>query len=74
MPSSMEHKLRVMANISLGLNVGDLVTRRSGSLSAPAEIRGIFMTSRGKPMIVLEYPSQIFRVVRPQQLRKVNLS
>jgi hypothetical protein len=36
-----------------------------------AEVRGIFVSSRGKPLVALEYPGGIFRVVRPQQIQKV---
>jgi hypothetical protein len=68
---SREHKLQVVAKVQSGFEIGDLVTRRSGSMASPAQIRSIFVTSRGKPMVVLEYPSQLFRVARLQQIRKV---
>ena len=49
-------------------SVGDLVTKRSGAMPFSAEVRGIFESSKGKPLIALEYPGGIFRVARPQQL------
>lgn len=54
-----------------GLSIGDLVTKRSGAMPFSAEVRGIFVSSRGKPLVALEYPGGIFRVVRPQQIQKV---
>ena len=46
------------------------MTKRSGAMPFSAEVRSIFKSSRGKPLVALEYPGGIFRVVRPQQLMK----
>lgn len=51
-------------------SIGDLVTKRSGAMPFSAEVRGIFESSKGKPLVALEYPGGIFRVARPQQLVK----
>lgn len=52
--------------------IGDKVIRRSGSMNRPAEVRGVFESRRGKIMLALEYDSELFRIVRTQQVKKVN--
>lgn len=51
-------------------SIGDLVTKRAGAYFK-AEVRSIFKSHKGQQLVALEYPSGLFRIVRPQQLRKV---
>lgn len=62
--------MRHEAVIAIPFSIGDLVTKRSGAMPFAAEVRGIFQSSKGKPLVALEYPGGIFRVARPQQLIK----
>ena len=66
----MQERSREMSD-KLRLKIGDLVIRRSGSMSRPAEVRGLFVSRRGKQMLALEYDSELFRIVREQQVQKV---
>lgn len=51
---------------------GERVFKRSGSIQTPAEVRAQFTSRKGKPMLVLEYDKDIFRVIRAQQAVRAN--
>ena len=60
--------------IDQAFRISDFVTRRSGKMPFNAEVRALFKSPSGKPLVVLEYPGELFRVVRPQQIVKVEQS
>lgn len=52
---------------NLNFKAGERVFKKSGSITSPAEVRAQFTSRKGKPMLVLEYDKDIFRVIRAQQ-------